>query len=147
MSKHLFELMQAQELETRNFLPNKKEIQIGAKKFITDVLEKGECNKYELLAQARRLAEALEVINTELLNVLPQENFEEFGLKGTFKNGGEVLNYSEDHIVSELEKKLAQRKELVKTATKSDEPIYDSDGVEVTKVSSTQRKSSLSISF
>jgi hypothetical protein len=46
-----------------------------------------------------------------------------------------------------LEAKLKERAELIKVATKSKDTIYDSEGVEVTKVSSTQRKSSLAISF
>lgn len=147
MSKGLFELMQMEEIETTNFLPSKKELVKQSTNFITNILDSGEYNIHELLSQSKRASESLEVINSEILKRLPQENFEAFGLKGTFRQGGEKLNFSEDHLVTELEKKLAQRKELVKTATKSDEPIYDSDGVEVTKVSSTQIKSSLSISF
>jgi len=147
MSKGLFELMQMEEIETTNFLPTKKEVVKQTTNFITNILDSGEYNIHELLSQSKRASESLEVINSEILKRLPQENFEAFGLKGTFRNGGEKLNFSEDHLVAELEKKLAQRKELVKTATKSDEPIYDSDGVEVTKVSSTQIKSSLSITF
>lgn len=147
MSKGLFELMQMEEIETTNFLPSKKELVKQSTNFITNILDSGEYNIHELLSQSKRASESLEVINSEILKRLPQENFEAFGLKGTFRNGGEKLNFSDDHLVAELEKKLAQRKELVKTATKSDEPIYDSDGVEVTKVSSTKIKSSLSISF
>jgi len=147
MSKGLFELMQMEEIETTNFLPSKKELVKQSTNFITNILDSGEYNIHELLSQSKRASESLEVINSEILKRLPQENFEAFGLKGTFRQGGEKLNFSEDEVVAELEKKLAQRKELVKTATKSDEPIYDSDGVEVTKVSSTQIKSSLSISF
>jgi len=147
MSKGLFELMQMEEIETTNFLPSKKELVKQSTNFITNILDSGEYNIHELLSQSKRASESLEVINSEIIKRLPQENFEAFGLKGTFRNGGEKLNFSEDHLVAELEKKLAQRKELVKTATKSDETIYDSDGVEVTKVSSTQIKSSLSISF
>ena len=147
MSKGLFELMQMEEIETTNFLPSKKELVKQSTNFITNILDSGEYNIHELLSQSKRASESLEVINTEILKRLPQENFEAFGLKGTFRNGGEKLNFSEDEVVAELEEKLKQRKELVKTATKSDEPIYDSDGVEVTKVSSTQIKSSLSISF
>ena len=147
MSKGLFELMQMEEIETTNFLPSKKELVKQSTNFITNILDSGEYNIHELLSQSKRASESLEVINSEILKRLPQENFEAFGLKGTFRNGGEKLNFSEDHVVYELEEKLKQRKELVKTATKSDEPIYDSDGVEVTKVSSTQIKSSLSISF
>lgn len=147
MSKRLFELMQMQEIETTNFLPTKKELVKETTNFITDLLDSGNYNIHELLSQAKRANESLEVINSEILKRLPQENFEAFGLKGTFRNGGEKLNFSEDDIVAKLEEKLKQRKELVKTATKSDEPIYDSEGIEVTKVSSTQIKSSLSISF
>lgn len=147
MSKGLFELMQMEEIETTNFLPSKKELVKQSTNFITNILDSGEYNIHELLSQSKRASESLEVINSEILKRLPQENFEAFGLKGTFRQGGEKLNFSEDEVVAKLEEKLKQRKELVKTATKSDEPIYDSDGVEVTKVSSAQIKSSLSISF
>lgn len=147
MSKGLFELMRQQEIQTQNFLPNKKEIQFSSKKFITDLLEEGKVNKYELLSQAKRMSEALEVINEELLKVLPQENFEEFGLKGTFRNGGETINYKECEIWSDIQKELKEREELLKLALKSDKEIYDERGVLVPKVSTTPRKSSLSISF
>jgi hypothetical protein len=147
MSKGLFELMRQQEIQTQNFLPNKKEIQFSSKKFITDLIESGTVNKYELLAQAKRMSEALEVINTELLKVLPDENFEEFGLKGTFRNGGETINYKECEIWSDIQKELKEREELLKLALKSDKEIYDESGVLVPKVSTTPRKSSLSISF
>jgi hypothetical protein len=147
MSKGLFELMQMQEIETTNFLPTKKEVVKATTNFITDLLDSGNYNIHELLSQAKRANESLEVINAEILKRLPQENFEAFGLKGTFRNGGETLNYKEDYMYLELERKLKERAELIKVATHSDEPIFGSDGVEVTKVSSTQRKSSLSISF
>jgi hypothetical protein len=147
MSKGLFELMRQQEIQTQNFLPNKKEIQFSSKKFITDLIELGTVNKYELLAQAKRMSEALEVINTELLKVLPDENFEEFGLKGTFRNGGDTVNYKDCEIWSDIQKELKEREELLKLALKSDKEIYDESGVLVPKVSTTPRKSSLSISF
>jgi len=145
MSKDLFLMMREQEIQTSNFLPNKKEIQFSSKKFITDLLEAGETDKYELLAQAKRMQEALDVINTELLKVLPQENFEAFGLKGTFRNGGETINYSEDEIYCELKRCLDERADLLKLAQKQE--VADLYGNIVPKVSTTQRKSSLSISF
>ena len=147
MSKDLFMLMREQEIQTQNFLPNKKEIQFGAKKFITELIEEGNVNKYELLAQAKRLSEELEVVNEELLKVIPQENFEEFGLKGIFRNGGETINYKECEIWSDISKELKEREELLKLALKSDKEIYDENGVLVPKVSTTPRKSSLSIAF
>lgn len=144
MSKNLFELMRQQEIETQNFLPNKKEIQFSAQSFIKDLLDAGETDKYELLAQAKRMGEALEVINAELLKVLPQENFEAFGLKGTFRSGGETINYSDDPIYCQLKADLDARAELLKLALKQD--VIDAYGNEVPKVSTTPRKSSLAIS-
>jgi hypothetical protein len=145
MSKDLFMLMREQEIQTSNFLPNKKEIQFSAKTFITNILEAGETDKYELLAQAKRMGEALDIINTELLKVLPQENFEAFGLKGTFRSGGDTINYSEDEIYSTIKKDLDDRAELLKLALKQD--IIDAYGNDVPKVSTTPRKSSLAISW
>jgi hypothetical protein len=147
MSKDLFMLMREQEIQTSNFLPNKKEIQFSAKNFITELLDAGETDKYELLAQAKRMGEALEVINAELLKVLPQENFEAFGLKGTFRSGGETINFKECEIWSDISKELKEREELLKLALKSDKEIYDEAGVLVPKVSTTPRKSSLAIAF
>jgi hypothetical protein len=145
MSKDLFMLMREQEIQTSNFLPNKKEIQFSAKTFITDILEAGETDKYELLAQAKRMGEALDIINTELLKVLPQENFEAFGLKGTFRSGGDTINYAEDEIYSTIKKDLDARTEQLKLAQKQD--TFDAYGNQVPKVSTTPRKSSLAITF
>ena len=147
MSKNLFELMRQQEIETQNFLPNKKEIQLSAHNFISDILDAGEVDKYELLAQAKRMGEALDVINAKLLEVLPQENFEAYGMKGTFRNGGETLNYKDCEVWCEINRQLKEREELLKVALKSNSEIYDESGVQVPKVSTTPRKSSLSISF
>jgi len=145
MSKDLFQLMREQEVQTQNFIPNKKEVQFSAKKFITEILEAGETDKYELLAQAKRMLEALDVINAELVKVLPQENFEAFGMKGTFRSGGDTINYSDDAIYTQLKADLDARAELLKLALKQD--VIDAYGNEVPRVSTTPRKSSLAISF
>jgi len=146
MSKDLFLMMREQEIQTQNFLPNKKEIQFSAKEFITGILDSGESDKVELFAQAKRMSEALDVVTTELLKSLPQENFEAFGLKGTYRSGGDTTNYHEDEIWAELKQSLVDRESLLKLALKSSEPIFTEYG-EVPKVSTTPRKSSLSISF
>jgi len=147
MSKNLFELMNQQELHSNNFLPNKKEIQFGAKDFVRKTLEAGETDKTELFCQAVRLAEALEVVKAELKTAMGMEDFEAFGIKGQYRNGGETLNYSDDPIYSELQAKLKDRETLLKAAYKSREEMYDSEGIEVPKVSANQRKSSLTITF
>ena len=145
MSKDLFMMMREQEIQTSNFLPTKKEIQLSSQKFITEILDSGEVDKYELLAQAKRLGEALEVINTELLKVLPQENFEAFGIKGTFRSGGDTINFAEDEVYATIKKDLDARTEQLKMAQKQD--TFDAYGNQVPKVSTTPRKSSLAISF
>jgi hypothetical protein len=147
MSKDLFQMMREQEVQTQNFLPNKKEIQFSATKFITDVIDGGEVDKYELLAQAKRMQEALDVITAKILEVVPQENFEAFGLKGTFRNGGETINYKDDFKWSEIKEKLSEREMLLKVALKSNSSIYDDDGIEVTRVSTSPRKDTLAISW
>jgi hypothetical protein len=147
MSKKLFELMREREIQTSNFLPTKAEIQFSAKKFAKDLIEKGEVDKVELFAQAVRLNEVLSIVTDELKNTLPSENFEAFGVKGTFRNGGSTPNYKECEIWSDIAKELKEREELLKLAMKSDKEIYDEAGVLVPKVSEIIRKSSLSITF
>ncbi len=144
-NKDLFMMMREEEIQTSNFLPTKKEIQLSSQKFIAELLESGEVDKYELLAQAKRLGEALEVINTELLKVLPQENFEAFGIKGTFRSGGDTINFAEDEVYATIKKDLDARTEQLKMAQKQD--TFDAYGNQVPKVSTTPRKSSLAISF
>lgn len=139
--------MRQQEIETSNFLPNKKEVQFSANTFITKVIDGGEVDKYELLAQAKRMQEALDVITAKILEVMPQENFEAYGLKGTFRNGGETINYKDDFKWSEIKEKLSEREMLLKVALKSNSTIYDDDGIEVTRVSTSPRKDTLAISW
>jgi hypothetical protein len=146
-SKNLFELMNQQEVQTSNFLPTKKEVIASSEKFAKDLINAGEVDKVELFAQAIRMSEALAVITDQLKNSLPQENFEAFGLKGTFRNGGSTPNYSEDELWSKLKEKLTDREMLLKVAMKSNDTIYDSEGCEVPRVSENIRKSSLSISY
>jgi hypothetical protein len=146
-SKNLFELMAQQEIETKNFVPTKEEVHQSAKEFATQLIDAGEIDKFELFAQAIRMSEALNVITEQLKSSLPNENFEAFGLKGTYRNGGSTPNYSEDEKWQKLKQALTDREMLLKVAKKSNETIYDSEGCELPKVSENIRKSSLSITF
>lgn len=145
MSKDLFLMMREQEVNSVNFLPTKKEIQTNAKTFITNVLESGEIDKLELLSQSKRMKEALEIIDAEITKALPDENFEAFGLKGTFRSVGNTVNYMEDEIYATIYKDLQERKAQLDLAQKQD--TFDAYGNQVPKVSTTPRKSSLAISF
>jgi hypothetical protein len=146
-SKNLLMLMQQQEVESKNFLLTKKEVHQSAKEFATQLIDAGEIDKFELFAQAIRMSEALNVITEQLKSSLPNENFEVFGIKGTYRNGGSTPNYSEDEKWQQLKQALTDREMLLKVAQKSNETIYDSEGCEVPKVSENIRKSSLSITF
>lgn len=53
------------------------------------------------------------------------------------KAASKRLNYNEDHLVSELDEKLKERKKIVKLATESKDDIFDSSGVKVEPVSHT----------
>lgn len=147
MSKQLFELMRMQEIATDNFLPTKSEIQSNSKAFAKSLLDSGETNPQELLSQAIRLKEALTVIERELRDSLPQENFEAFGLKGTYVQGGNIPQYEEDEVYAALKKDLKNREDLLKVALKQENAFFDAYGNEVPKVSVKPRKSSLTIKF
>lgn len=147
MSKQLFEQMREVEIFTNRFLPSKTEIVRSAEKFAKGLIDSGNLNIQEKYAEIRRLKEAVDVIESEFKKSLPDENFEAFGLKGTFRNGGTVANYDEDIVYASIKKQLDDRKTLLDAALKTDEDFYDSEGVEVPKVSKSARKSSLSISF
>jgi hypothetical protein len=146
-SKHLFELMAQQEIQTQNFVPTKKEVHQSAKEFATQLIDAGEVDKFELFAQSVRMSEALNVITEQLKSSLPNENFEAYGLKGTYRNGGSTPNYADDEKWQQLKQALTDREMLLKVAQKSNETIYDSEGCEVPKVSENIKKSSLSITF
>jgi hypothetical protein len=147
MSKDLFMMMREAEISTDKFLPTKKEIQKSSKEFALKIIDEGNHNLQEVFSQALRLKEALSIIESELKLHLPEENFEAFGLKGTYRSGGNTINYSDDPAYAETQSKLKFRESLLKTALNGDEDFYDAEGIKVPQVSTTPRKSSLAISF
>ena len=147
MSKDLYQLMREQEIATSNFLPTKREIQTTSLNFAKKLIEDGNENIQEKFAQCIRLKEAFTTIESELKKSLPNENFEAFGLKGTYRSGGSIANYDEDIVYASIKKQLEDRKTLLDTALSINEEFYDSEGILIPKVSKTERKSSLAISF
>lgn len=147
MSKDLFHLMREKEIVTSNFLPTKKEIKTNSIKLAQDILDSGNFNIEEVYSQTIRLKDAISEIEKVLKSSLPEQAFEAFGITGTFRNGGNIKNYEDDPVYLDLKKQLENRKELLNAALKTDLEFYDSDGVQVPKVSTTPRKSSLAISY
>jgi hypothetical protein len=147
MSKHLFELMAEQEIQTSNFLPTKKEIENSGRLFAKQILSHGEIDKYELFSQAERLAAATANIRDEIKSHLPREKHIAFGIEVTPVSGRTMIQFHEDLVWSELKEKLQQREELLKVALKSDESIYDSEGCEVPKVGVKYSADSITIKY
>ena len=146
-TKNLFELMAQQEIQTNNFLPNKKEVEFSAKKFASQLIEAGEIDKYEAFTQAVRMSNALEIIKDEIKSHLPKEKHVAFGVEISPISGRTMVQFQDDEMWSQLKHKLSQREELLNLALKSDDPIYDSEGVEVPKVSVKYASDSLSVKY
>lgn len=144
-TKDLFLMMREQEISTDNFLPTKKEIQKTSKDFAQNLVDSGNFDIKEIYSQAIRLKETLTNVESILKTALPEENFEAFGLKGTYRGGGNSINYSEDEVYLQLKKDLDDRAELLKLAQSQE--VLDMYGNEVPKVSTTPRKASLAISY
>lgn len=147
MSKDLFFAMREQEVITENFLPTKKEVKLNAELLVKQILDDGMTDKTELFVQAQRLNDFITEIYNNLKKSMPDENFEAYGIKGTFKNGGDMPNFKDDSYWVNIKKQLTEREALLKLALKSDKTIYDDEGVEVLKVSTTPKKSSLTINY
>ena len=139
--------MAQQEIQTSNFLPNKKEVEFSAKKFASQLIEAGEIDKYEAFTQAVRMSNALEIIKDEIKSHLPKEKHIAFGIELTPVSGRTMIQFQDDEMWQQLKHKLSQREDLLKLALKSDEPIYDSEGCEVPKVSVKYSADSLTVKY
>jgi len=113
---------------------------------IDNVLESGEVDIMQLGANLARLEQVIgsamakfrsHIIDTKKLTVL--------GVEFSPVNGGNTVNYADDEIWQELKICLDDRTEQLKMAQKQD--TFDAYGNQVPKVSTTPRKSSITIKF
>jgi hypothetical protein len=148
MSKDLYFEMKAENLvKLYDHSFTKKEAQKTGVQMVKTVIDEGNINIHEFMANLARLKEVVNSADAEARKHLPEEKFEAFGVEFTPVNGGSTLNYKDDEVWSDLKKQLTDREEMLKTAAKTDSIIYDSEGFQVPKVSSNQRKSSITIKF
>ena len=116
----------------------KDAIQLGERN-AKQIIDAGEQDLFKLSSQSFRLEEFLKAFNKQLRNGLQDElnsgKFEAYGIEFSCKNAPSRLNYKEDEVWFELNAKLKEREELLKVAEKSKEQIFDSEGVEVPRVS------------
>ena len=116
-------------------------------------VDNGEINALEVFATFKKLEKVFDESKRKVEEQAQKEasnydkNFKVAGVEFTQKEGSKTLQYSEDFLIVELTDKIKQRQELIKVATISKEPIYDQNGIEVTKVSIKSSKSILAVKF
>lgn len=125
----------------------KKEAQKTGLNLAKQIINGGEVSKHEALANLVRLNEVISNAITEIKESVSNEKVTVLGVEFTPVNGRTMYDFKSDHLWSELNNKLKQREELLKVALKSDETIFDSEGIEVPKIETTNSKSSLTIKF
>jgi len=113
---------------------------------IENVLESGEVDIMQLGANLVRLQQVISsAVDKFRSHIIDTEKVTVLGVEFTPTNGGNTINYSDDEIWQTLKKDLDDRTELLKLAQK--QPAFDAYGNEVLKVSTTPRKSSITIKF
>jgi hypothetical protein len=123
----------------------KKEAVQTGKDLVTNMLESGTVDKLQFMANLARLKEVVNSADTEMRNHLPHEKVNVWGVEFTPVNGGNTINYIEDEIYQQLKADLDARADLLKLA--QSQMIIDAYGNDVPKVSTTPRKSSITIRF
>lgn len=147
MSKEQFFLMRAEQMaEMYDSTFTKKEAILTGKRMVDNLLESGNVNKMEFGANLVRLNEVISsAVNTFRESIIDIEKQSALGVEFSPVNGGNTINYNEDAVYCELKKDLDARTELLKLAQKQE--VLDTYGNEVPKVSTTPRKSSITIKF
>jgi hypothetical protein len=123
----------------------KKEAQKVGIKLVTDLLDNGNVDKMEFIANLARLSEVVGTAMTEARKHITEEKQTVMGVEFTPVNGGNIINYLEDPIYQQLKADLDARAELLKLAQK--QSVIDMYGNDVPLVSTTPRKSSITIKF
>jgi hypothetical protein len=123
----------------------KKDAILTGKRMVDDVIESGNIDKHQFMAQLCRLKEVINSADAEMRKWLPEEKVTILGVEFTPVNGGSTIDYSSDPIYCQLKADLDARVELLKLAQK--QPIIDAYGNDVPKVGITPRKNSIALKF
>ena len=146
MSKDQFFLMRAEQMATLyDSTFSKKDAKITGENLVQTILDEGNVDLLEFTANLARLNEVISSAMAKVRENLPNEKINVLGVEFTPVNGGNTVNYSEDEIYNELKRDLEARVDLLKLAQKQE--VADLYGSLVPKVSTTPRKSSVTIKF
>jgi len=147
MSKLQFFEMRAEEMTALydSTFTKKDAIKTG-EALIENVLESGDCDIMQLGANLVRLQQVVNsAVDKFRGHIIDCEKQIVLGVEFSPVNGGNTVNYADDPIYCELKNDLDARAELLKLAQKQE--VLDTYGNEVPKVSTTPRKSSITIKF
>lgn len=120
-------------------LGSKKEIVEKAREWAMQIADEeyGSESLNKRYASIQRIKEYIDTIQKEFKSAITEgmneKELECHGVKFTKVEGRSVLDYSVDEVWNHLKEQLKEREELLKTVAKSKKPIYDDEGVEVTK--------------
>lgn len=147
MSKLQFFEMRAEQMTALydSTFTKKDAVQTG-ENLIDSVLESGEVDIMQLGANLARLEQVVGSAMSKFRNhIIDTEKVKVLGVEFSPVNGGNTINYAEDEVYQVLKNDLDSRTELLKLAQKQD--VFDAYGNQVPKVSTTPRKSSITIKF
>jgi hypothetical protein len=131
---------------------SKKEVVQSAEQFADELIQSGEFNSVEALTRIVKLKAFIDTVEGKVRediasDMVSKESLVSSGVKIEFSEGSMRLNYKDDLVYESLQNQLKQREELLKVAFKSENPIYDHEGVEVPKVSPNYTKPFLKVSY
>jgi hypothetical protein len=124
----------------------KKEAIETGNNIITDIIEKGNVDKIDVLTNVTRLMEVFGTVQSALKKDLPIEKFSKNGMEFNYVQGGDIPQFEEDPIYAELKKELKEREDLLKLALKQD-GLIDKYGNDVPKVSTKPKASYHTIKY
>lgn len=148
MSKDNFFMMRAEQMATLyDATFTKKEASKQGLTLVNQILEEGNVDKMQFMANLVRIKAVIDSAESEMRNHLPLEKTIVLGVEFTPVNGGNTINYTEDPVYCKLKLKLDSRVELIKLAQKQEVCDPENNYDLVPKVSTTPRKSSTTIKF
>ena len=139
------------EMLTRFPEMSKKEIIAQAEQNAKQMMDEGNTNEFDALAAAERLSVFVDTFKKQLrqdIDQVPEKTYKRGNVEFSIRNTGDRYDYSQDELYSKLQEQIKQRKSLLDVSRKTNDPIYDSEGVEVPKVGiKTYGKEVLTIKF
>lgn len=147
MSKlQFFEMREAEIATMYDSTFSKKDAIKTGKRMVDNLLENGEVEPLKVWANICRLKEVVNSADSEFRSKIDMHEKQWcYGVEFRSVNGGNTVNYSEDEIYQQLKADLDARVEQLKLAQKQE--TFDAYGNQVPKVSTSPRKSSVTIKF